>query len=127
MSRKSSKIDRQITAWVNSLTPEQACKLIDIAHPMTAEEHAQYDAMSDDELLAALDEPDMMGCTDWIAFGHHGFTHYGVSQRRLSNGYMQQRHSWKREDGTISREDWIDVPYRDFSADTHLVTAAEGV
>lgn len=51
---RESKIDGQITAWVNSLTSEQYCQLIQIVDPLTPEQQAKFDAMSDDELLAAL-------------------------------------------------------------------------
>jgi hypothetical protein len=40
----------------DSLTPEQACKLIQIADPLTPEEQAYFAAMSDDDLLAELTE-----------------------------------------------------------------------
>jgi hypothetical protein len=43
-----------LVAWLDSLTPEQACRLIQIADPLTPEAEALYGAMTDDELLAAL-------------------------------------------------------------------------
>jgi hypothetical protein len=43
-----------LTSWANSLTSEQACRLINIASPLTDEERVYFDAMSDDELLAEL-------------------------------------------------------------------------
>jgi hypothetical protein len=44
-----------MTKLANSLTSEQACRLIQIADPLTAEEQAFYDAMSLDELAAELE------------------------------------------------------------------------
>jgi hypothetical protein len=43
-----------ITEWANSLTSEQYIRLIKIAHPLTPEEEAQFDDMTDEELLSAL-------------------------------------------------------------------------
>ena len=54
MARKRKSMDRQIADWANSLTAEQACRLIDIAAPLTDEERAKFDAMTDDELLGEL-------------------------------------------------------------------------
>lgn len=53
MPRKS-KIDRQITDWVNNLSSEEYCRLIQIVDPLTPEQQAKFDALSDDELLAEL-------------------------------------------------------------------------
>lgn len=44
-----------ITEWVNNLTSEQYIRLIQIAHPLTPDEEAEFDRMTDDELLAALE------------------------------------------------------------------------
>jgi hypothetical protein len=41
-------------SWADSLTTEQACKLIQIAAPLTEEEQRDFSAMSDDDLLNAL-------------------------------------------------------------------------
>jgi hypothetical protein len=43
-----------LTEWANSLTSEQACKLIQIVDPLTPEEEAYYATLSDDDLLAEL-------------------------------------------------------------------------
>jgi hypothetical protein len=43
-----------ITELVNSLTSEQYLRLIQIAAPLTPEERAEMDEMTDDELLKAL-------------------------------------------------------------------------
>lgn len=51
MKKKTSKIDREITSWVNSLTAEQMSKIYDVIDgPIPSE----IQAMSDDELLAEL-------------------------------------------------------------------------
>lgn len=53
MARKKS-MDRQLTDMVNAMTSEQYSRLIDIIAPLSADEKAHYDAMSDDDLLAEL-------------------------------------------------------------------------
>ena len=53
MARKKS-MDRQLTDMVNAMTSEEYCRLIDIIAPLSADERAHYDAMSDDALLAEL-------------------------------------------------------------------------
>lgn len=40
--------------FANSLTPEQACRLYDIAAPLTPAEKTKFDTMSDDDLLREL-------------------------------------------------------------------------
>jgi len=48
---KQSKVDREITSWVNSLTADQMSKLYDVIDgPLPAE----IKAMSDEELLKEL-------------------------------------------------------------------------
>jgi len=51
---KTSKIDREISAWVNGLSGEQMNKIYQIIDPISDEERAELDKLSDDELLAAL-------------------------------------------------------------------------
>lgn len=51
------KMECQIAQLANSLTSEQAIRLYQIAAPLTAEESAAFDAMSDEELLQALGAP----------------------------------------------------------------------
>ena len=48
---KASKIDQEITSWVNSLSSEQMSKLYEIADGVLPDHIA---AMNDDELLAEL-------------------------------------------------------------------------
>ena len=43
-----------VASWADSLTPEQACRLIQIVDPLTEEEQREFSAMSDDDLLDAL-------------------------------------------------------------------------
>lgn len=45
-----------VASWADSLTTEQACKLIQIAAPLTDDERREFDAMSDDDLLNAITE-----------------------------------------------------------------------
>lgn len=54
MTKRRSKIDQSITEWVNSLSSEEYCRLIDIIDPLSDAQRAEFDAMSDDELLAEL-------------------------------------------------------------------------
>lgn len=41
-------------SWADNLTTEQACRLIQIADPLTEDEQREFSAMSDDDLLNAL-------------------------------------------------------------------------
>ncbi len=43
-----------VASWADSLTPEQACRLIDIADPLTEDEQREFSTMSNDDLLNAL-------------------------------------------------------------------------
>lgn len=54
MAKHTSKIDRQLTTWVNSLTPAQMTKLYDVIQPLDPND--PINEMTDDELLAALVE-----------------------------------------------------------------------
>jgi hypothetical protein len=45
---------KTIEQIVNEMTSEQYCRLIQIVSPLTPEEEAEFDKMSDDELLEAL-------------------------------------------------------------------------
>lgn len=47
-------MDDQIQSWADNLSPKQACKLIQIADPLTDEEERRFAEMSNDELLEEL-------------------------------------------------------------------------
>lgn len=47
--------------------------------------------------------------TEWIAYGHFGFSHYRIWMRKTAHG-MFQRHEWRRDDGTEDMDDWIPSP-----------------
>lgn len=53
---KTSKIDRKLTSLANSLTSEQIIKLYQFIDPITDDERAGFNNMTDDELLDALKE-----------------------------------------------------------------------
>lgn len=53
-----------------------------------------------------------MEATDWISFGHHGFSHYRIWTRPNGAGAWQQRHEWKRDDGSIRMDDWITTAHK---------------
>ncbi len=44
--------------------------------------------------------------TDWIKYGHFGFSHYRIWGKQTPHG-MFQRHEWKHDDGEISMDEWI--------------------
>ena len=44
--------------------------------------------------------------TDWIAFDHYGYSHYRIWKRVTQFGW-EQRHEWKRDDGSVRMEGWI--------------------
>lgn len=50
----TKQFEKFAKSLADSLTTEQAIKLIEIASPLTDVERAQFDAMTDDELLAEL-------------------------------------------------------------------------
>lgn len=52
--RRAKRKRDKLAEWANSLTAEQACRLIQIADPLTDAEQATFGAMSDDDLLAEL-------------------------------------------------------------------------
>ena len=44
--------------------------------------------------------------TNWVPFGHHGYSHYRIWQEFNGRDWFQ-RHEWKRDDGSLSLDDWI--------------------
>lgn len=50
----SNRKPQGIVEWVNSLSPAQACRLIDAVDPLTLEDRARFDAMSNDDLMKEL-------------------------------------------------------------------------
>jgi hypothetical protein len=44
-----------VVSFANSLTPAQACRLIQVADPLTPEEELMFSVMSDDDLVTALE------------------------------------------------------------------------
>jgi len=44
--------------------------------------------------------------TDWHEFPHSGCTHYRIWQR-LDGRIWQQRHEWRHDDGTTTKDTWI--------------------
>jgi hypothetical protein len=63
--------------------------------------------------------------TDWIAFGHYGYTHYRIWQRHTPMEKWQ-RHEWRSEDGASCVEKWIRVPFGfGWATDATPVTEAE--
>lgn len=53
-NRRKSPADRDLSYIVNAMTTDEYRRLIQIVDPLTPQQEAEFGAMSDDELLAAL-------------------------------------------------------------------------
>jgi hypothetical protein len=52
---KTPRKPKTITEWVNSLSAADMAVIYNVIDPMTPEERAEYDALTDDQLLAELE------------------------------------------------------------------------